>query len=93
MTPEQLALILGAGGAGAIIVALINGAVKVVSGSASRERDRNTEALRQRINAVEERDIALHQRGLLIDALALARRRLIEAGIDPGPWPDIDPPH
>lgn len=58
MDPQLLVTVLGAGGGGAVLLALINGLFKWLSGSSHRERVRNTDLASQRTKAIEERDEA-----------------------------------
>ncbi|QDG88875.1 hypothetical protein [Pseudarthrobacter sp. NIBRBAC000502770] len=53
---QTLVTIIGAGGGGAALVALINGLVKWLSGSAGRERIRNTSLRDQRNEAWADAD-------------------------------------
>lgn len=62
MDPQLLATILGAGGGGAVLLALVNGIIKWLSGSSHRERERNTDLASQRTLAIEEREQALKER-------------------------------
>lgn len=91
---QLLVTILGAGGGGAALLALINGLLKWLSGSATRERDRNTDLIAQRRKAIEERQRAERERDKA-DRLRRSaeeyssklRRQLIEAGLEP-----LEPP-
>lgn len=93
---QLLVTILGAGGGGAAILALVNGLIKWLSGSATRERDRNTDLISQRRRAVQERELAQKERDEA-DKLrrnseeycSMLRRQLIEAGIDPEERPEL----
>lgn len=89
--------LIGAGGLGAVLLAITNGVIKWVNGSASRERTRNTDLLSQRTHAIEERNQAVRDRDAeavkrrLIEEYASAlRRQLIENGLAPGAWPDLE---
>lgn len=91
-TAQLLVTLLGAGGGGAALLALINGLIKWLSGSASRERDKNTDILAQRRKAIEEReeadklrDAADEKRREADEYASKLRRQLIEAGIEPEP--------
>ncbi|WGM21874.1 hypothetical protein QEH68_06785 [Paenarthrobacter sp. OM7] len=55
---QLLVTLIGAGGGGAALLALINGLIKYLSGSAGRERIRNTTLKDQRNEAWAERDKA-----------------------------------
>lgn len=97
-TAQIIVSLLGAGGGGAVLVALVNGIMKQVSGAAGRERVRNTSLEEQRIKAIEERDEARDaaeldaaKRRRMAEYASLLRRQLNEAGIAPAPWPE-DPP-
>jgi hypothetical protein len=95
MDPAQLLVaLLGAGGGGAVLVALVNGLVKWLTGSAGRERSKNTDLLSQRNAAVQERDIANRERDaadtkrrMTAEYASELRRALIEKGIEPDEWP------
>lgn len=57
-TAKLLFTALGAGSGGAALLALINGIFKMLSGTAQRERIRNTSLSQQRKDAIKERDDA-----------------------------------
>lgn len=91
---QVLVTMLGAGGGGAVLLALINGLMKWISGASGRERDKNTDLISQRHSAIEDRDQAEKDRDeadrkrRLTDEYASAlRRQLIENGITPGEGP------
>ena len=91
---QLLVTLLGAGGGGAVLLALINGSIKWLSGAAGRERARNTSVEAQRVDAVERAatanaraDAEAVKRRKVEEALSAARRQLIENGIAPGEWP------
>lgn len=93
---QLVATILGAGGGGAVILTLIKGLVKWLTGFAGRERARNTSLEAQRIAAVRERDqandrtdVANVKRRMAEEYASRLRRQLIEAGLTPGDWPDL----
>lgn len=92
MDAQLLATVLGAGGGGAVLLALVNGLIKWLTGASSRERARNTDlatqrrdAIRDRDQAERERDAADEKRRLEAEYSARLRRQLIEAGITPHP--------
>lgn len=96
MTADQLILLLGSGGGGALLLALCTGAFKWLNGSAGRERIRNSSLEGQRLTAVIEKKKAERRAGLefrmrLDRERQLARqdRVLINAGIAPEPWTDF----
>lgn len=91
---QVLVTVLGAGGGGAALVALVQGFYKWLSGSAGRERDKNTDLVTQRKNAIKEREQAERERDEAdekrreqAEYVSLLRRQLIEAGIEPIPAP------
>lgn len=91
---QVLVTMLGAGGGGAVLLALINGLIKWISGASGRERDKNTDLVSQRHNAIEEKDAAEKERDeadrkrRVTDEYASSlRRQLIENGLTPGEWP------
>lgn len=91
---QVLVTMLGAGGGGAVLLALINGLMKWISGASARERDKNTDLLSQRSNAIEDRDEAERgrdeadrKRRLTDEYASSLRRQLIENGITPGEAP------
>ena len=100
MDPAQLIVtILGAGGGGAAILALINGTFKWITGAAGRERQRNTDLVAQRLKAVEERDAAEQERDEsdkkrreAYEYASQLRRQLIEHGIEPIPPSTLQDP-
>lgn len=94
---QLIASLLGAGGGGAVLLALTNGLVKWLSGASGRERIRNTDLETQRAAAVEERDAAVARadtadlrRRLTAEYASRLRRQLIENGVTPEDWPDTD---
>lgn len=96
-TSQLLVTVLGAGGGGAALLALINGLIKWLSGSSARERQRNTDIVSQRRVAIEERETANTERDQAdrkrrkSDEYASSlRRQLLENGITPLAWPDDD---
>lgn len=93
---QLIATILGAGGGGAVLLALVNGLIKWLSGASGRERARNTSLEAQRAAAVKERDkasaradAAAVRRRQTEEYASRLRRQLIEAGLTPGEWPDL----
>jgi hypothetical protein len=96
-TPQLLAVILGAGGGASVLLALITGLGKWISGASGRERAKNTDLESQRMTAVEGRKQAdLTAAGLATklrkteEYASRLRRQLFEAGLTPESWPDID---
>jgi len=94
-TASLLVTILGAGGGGAALLALIKGAINWLSGASGRERDKNTNLISQRRTAIvdrdaaeKERDDADKKRRTAYEYASGLRRQLIENGIEPKPWPD-----
>lgn len=92
---EVLVSIMAYGGGGAALTALITGIVKWLSGSASRERMKNADIERQRLEAIEERrkaekerDIADRKRREAYEYASRLRNQLIERGIQPEDWPE-----
>lgn len=93
-TTQTLVLLMGAGGGGAAVLALITGLFKWLSGSAIRERDKNTDLMSQRSDAIVERNRAMtnrdeadKRRRRAYEYASLLRRMLIEHGIKPPIWP------
>lgn len=93
-TSQVLVTVLGAGGGGAALLALINGLIKWLSGSSARERSKNTDLVSQRRNAIEEREEAFRDRDvsdtnrrITEEYASSLRRMLLENGITPDPWP------
>lgn len=58
MDADQIVLLIGAGGGGAVMLALVKGVIDWLSGSASRERDRDSGLVAQRTLAVERAEKA-----------------------------------
>lgn len=94
---QLIAALFGAGGLGAVVLALVNGLIKWLSGASGRERARNTDLVSQRTKAVEERDKATAardreavKRRLVEEYASTLRRQLIENGLTPSGWPDLD---
>lgn len=93
-TAQTLVAILGSAGGGAVLVALVNGLIKWISGASARERNRNTDLITQRRKAIEERDAAELDRDAsdlkkrqAYEYASRLRRQLIENGYDPEEWP------
>lgn len=91
---QVLVTMLGAGGGGAVLLALINGLMKWISGASGREREKNTDLISQRQSAIKDRDAAESERDeadrkrRITDEYASSlRRQLIENGLTPGAWP------
>lgn len=99
-TAQLLVALMGAGGGGAALVALITGIVKWWHGADERERDKNATLASQRRSAIEDReqcedalDRSETRRRVAYEYASILRRRLSEAGINPGVWPlDHDRP-
>ncbi|CAD5999166.1 hypothetical protein [Agreia sp. COWG] len=72
-TAQLIVSLLGAGGGGAVLIALVNGIMKQLSGAAGRERVRNTSLEAQRVKAIEERDKAFRDREDAVADAALER--------------------
>lgn len=93
---QLIATVLGAGGGGAVLLALVNGLIKWITGAAGRERSRNTSLEAQRAAAIKERDqandradVAAVRARMTAEYASQLRRQLIEAGFTPGDWPDL----
>jgi len=87
---QLLATVVGAGGGGAALLALVNGLIKWISGASARERDKNTDLISQRRKAIEERDeandkleVETQKRREAEEHVAILKRQLLLAGIDP----------
>lgn len=94
---QLVATIMGAGGGGAVVLLLVKGVLNWLNGSAGRERSRNTSLEAQRVKAIEDRDAANRETDSanvkffqLRDYASQLRRQLIESGITPDGWPDLD---
>lgn len=92
MDAQTLATLLGAGGGGAVLLALVNGIMKWLSGASHREREKNTDLNSQRLKAIEERDEAMAERDEEArrrreaeEHVAILQRQLILAGHTPLP--------
>ena len=105
MDSQTWATIFGAGGLGAILLALVKGVIDWLNGSHSRERDRNVDILTQRNDAWKERDAERkranceriradteHRRRRQVAEYASHLRAVaIRGGIDPSELPDWPP--
>ncbi|MBG6106627.1 hypothetical protein [Frigoribacterium sp. CG_9.8] len=94
---QTVASYLGTAGGAAVLVALISGIFKQLSGASGRERAKNTSLEEQRRNAVVERDEAndraddeFNKRRIREQALARANLLLTQNGITPEAWPDLE---
>lgn len=61
MDTQIWATIIGAGGLGAVLLALVKGVVDWLSGAHAREKSRNVDALAQRDDAWAQRDHERHR--------------------------------
>lgn len=89
-TAQLVVAFLGAGGGGAVLLALVNGVMKWLSGASARERDKNTDLITQRHNAIEardsaeeERDEADRKRREAEEHVSILKRQLWEQGVEP----------
>jgi hypothetical protein len=87
---QLLATVVGAGGGGAALLALVNGLIKWLSGASARERAKNTDLISQRTKAIEERDEAeaerdeeARKRREAEEHVAILKRQLLLAGHEP----------
>ena len=90
MNADQIVTLLGAGGGGAFLVALINGIIKWLSGASAREQQKNTDlvtqrhdAVKSRIEAEQERDDEADKRREAEEHVSILKRQLLENGIMP----------
>ncbi|ALY08711.1 hypothetical protein SEA_GOCRAZY_24 [Arthrobacter phage GoCrazy] len=90
MNAQDIATILGAGGGGAVLVALGTGIFKWLSGAAGRERVRNTNLLKRSREAEAERDEADEKRREAEEHVSILRRQLREAGLTPLEREDVN---
>jgi hypothetical protein len=89
-TAQTIVAILGAGGGGVVLSALVNGFFKQLSGAAGREQAKNTDLSSQRNEAIvsknaaeKERDAADKQRRQVEEYNSLLIRQIIELGETP----------
>lgn len=87
---QLLATVVGAGGGGAALLALVNGLIKWLSGASAREREKNTDLVSQRRRAIEERDeanekleVETTKRRQAEEHVAILKRQLILLGEEP----------
>jgi hypothetical protein len=91
MDAQAIAAVLAAIGAGAILRDGVQALIKHWTGRSARERARNTGILRDREEALRERDEADAERRAALEKVARYRRRLIEEkGIDPDTLQPLD---
>lgn len=90
--------LLGAGGGGVALSALIKGLIGWLSGASGRERDRNSNLITQRRTAIEEMNVAVKEREEADDKrrnsdeyVSILRRQLIESGQQPRARPRNHP--
>lgn len=90
MDVQQLVLLMGAGGGGAVLLALVNGLFKMLSGFAGREQQRNTDLATQRKEAIvdrekaeDERDEADRKRREAEEHVSILKRQVRELGAIP----------
>lgn len=87
---QLLATVVGAGGGGAALLALVNGLIKWLSGASARERAKNTDLISQRTKAIEERDkaemeldVETRKRREAEEHVAILKRQLLLNGFEP----------
>lgn len=83
MNAQDIATILGAGGGGAVLLALITGTFKWLTGASGRERVRNTNLLKRSRDAEKERDEADDRARASEEYAHALRYQLRENGITP----------
>lgn len=102
MDAAQIVMLVGAGGGGAVLLALVKGIIDWLSGSASRERDRDSGLVAQRTLAVEraekaesradrafeKRDEEAEKRRQAEEHVAILQYQLRVLGVDPKERPD-----
>lgn len=77
-------------GASGVLLAIVQGLFKQVSGKARRQRAANATAESQRVKAIEQRDQADAKRRIIAEYASRLRRQLLELGATPEEWPDTD---
>lgn len=96
--------LVGGGGLAVAIREIVNVITLARSGVSGKEDKRKADiatqrdyyaarvedADRDRDDAERHRDAERNRRRIMEDELALARRRMMEAGLDPRPWPHLD---
>lgn len=89
--------VIGAGGIGAAIREIVSVVTLARAGVSGKEQKRKEDIVAQRDRALAEAeasdaraDAEAARRRRLQEHLARERRRLIENGVEPGPWPDVD---
>jgi hypothetical protein len=89
--------VLGAGGIGAAVREIVAVITLARAGVSGKEQKRKEDLVAQRDRAVAEAeasdaraDAEAARRRRFQETLSRERRRLIEHGVEPGPWPDID---
>jgi hypothetical protein len=94
---QEMVSFLTAMGIPAVLLALITGLVKWISGASARERVKNTDlatqrkhAIIERNEAIDERDEADRKRRIIYEYASILRSKLLELGFIPDPWPDTD---
>lgn len=104
MDAEQIVMLVGAGGGGAVLLALVKGIFDWLSGSAGRERDRDSGLVAQRTLAVEravkaearadrafeKRDEEAEKRREAEEHVAILQFQLRALGVNPMERPERD---
>jgi hypothetical protein len=85
---QAIFALLGTGGGLALIFQAVRAIVKWMAGSEARRQLRRRSAEQQIAEARDERDKADSYRRVIAEHASRWRRMLLEAGIDPGPWPE-----
>ena len=89
--------LIGAGGVGAFFRDTLNVFLKLRDGVSAREKNRKVDIVQQRDQALQreqiawkERDAEATKRRRLEEYASKLRRALIEQGLEPHPWPEIE---
>jgi hypothetical protein len=92
-----LVAVLGTGGVTAVVTSIIAAIRAARAGVATREDARTKDIVSARDEAIRDASLAerhyddeRQRRRIMEDELTIARRRLMELGHDPRPWPEIE---
>lgn len=84
---QAIAALLTAIGAGTALPALAKGVMSHWSGKAERERTATQHAIAERDDAWDSEALVRDRLTVIKEYASRLRRQLIEAGIEPEPWP------
>lgn len=80
---QILVTVLGAGGGATVMVSVVNGIFKMITGRTERERRENSDMLTEKDNALLYAEKEVRRRREAEEYISILRRQLHEAGVIP----------